>query len=405
MKTRRIGIIGAGPAGIMAALEAARNGARVLLLDSNPLVGRKIHVTGNGRCNISNRNTSAAHYTCADRTFLSTAFELCGHADTVVRLAELGIPTYHTPDGWCYPLSDSAAAVADALTAQLELAGVDVQLRRKVEDIGQRKGRFVITTSGGSQTYGVDRVVVACGGKAYPSLGSTGELFPLLEQTGHTIVPIYPALVPLTGQVKPFHKLQGVRLDVGIALFDGEEKLGETVGNLMFTQFGFSGPAAMDLSHLVSTRPGASLKLVIDLVPTHRETLATLLARYRSQPLPVGVVLGAVMPAKIPPVLLALSDLPADVRMSTISNAALDRLLHLISHLEVKVTGTREFKFAQLSTGGIPVSEVDPLTMGSRIVTGLHFAGEVLDVVGPCGGFNLQWVWTSGMLAGAGAAS
>ena len=405
MNAQRIGIIGAGPAGIMAALAAARGGARVLLLDSNPMIGRKIHVTGNGRCNISNLNTGAERYACADRSFLAAAFARCGHAETLARLAELGVPTYHTPDGWCYPLSDSAAAVADVLAAQLELAGVDVQLQRQVEDIERRKGRFVITTSGGAQTFGVDRVIVACGGKAYPTLGSTGELFPLLERMGHTVVAIRPALAPITGNVKHLHKLQGVRLDVHAALYTGERKLGETLGNLMFTQFGFSGPAAMDLSHLVSTRPGASLKLVLDLIPTHRAALTAVLARYRSQPVALGTLLEAVLPEKLPPVLLALAGRPGDVRIADVSDAELDRLLHLIGHLEVDVTGTREFKFAQLSTGGIPVSEVDPETMASRIVTGLHFAGEVMDVVGPCGGFNLQWAWTSGTLAGAGAAS
>ena len=405
MKTRRVGIIGAGPAGIMAALEAARCGARVLLLDSNSIVGRKILVTGNGRCNISNRHADEGIYACADRSFLSTAFEKCGHAESIARLAELGVPTYSTPDGWCYPLSESAAAVADVLAAQLELAGVDVQLQRKVEDITQRKGRFVLTTSGGSQTFGVDSVVVASGGKAYPSLGSTGELFPLLERMGHSVAPICPALAPLTASVKQFHKLQGVRLDVGAALFDDGRKLGETVGNLMFTQFGFSGPAAMDLSHLVSTRPHARLRLIIDLVPRHHDTLSALLSCYRMQLMPLGVLLEAVVPAKIPPVMLSLAGLPADVRVSAVQDAALDRLLRLMSHLEAEVTGTREFKFAQLSTGGIPVAEVEPQTMASRLIPGLHFAGEIMDVVGPCGGFNLQWAWTSGALAGVAAAS
>ena len=404
MGKRRVGVIGAGPSGIMAALEAVRHGAHVLLFDSNMMVGRKIHVTGNGRCNISNVDAAPEHYTCADREFLQVAFAQHGHSETVARLDELGIPTYTTPDGWCYPLSNSAATVANALAAQLDLAEVDVLLRYKIGDISRNKGRFVLTAGAPSQTYGVDRVVVACGGKAYPALGSKGELFPLLERLGHTVLPIYPALVPITGNVKQFHKLQGVRLDAGLTLLEGEHKLDETVGNLMFTQFGFSGPAAMDLSHLISTRPGASLTLVINLVPFHREQLSEVIARFRLEPVPLTAVLGSVMPVKIPPVVIPLAGLPADVPLSALSQRELDRLQHLITHLEVEVTGTREFKFSQLSTGGIPVTEVDPRTMESRGVPGLHFAGEVLDVVGPCGGFNLQWCWTSGAIAGKGAA-
>ena len=404
MSESSVGIIGAGPAGIMAALEATRHGAQVTLFDTNAAVGRKIHVTGNGRCNISNVHVAAERYTCADQKFLETAFGLYGHEMTIARLRELCIPTYSTPDGWCYPLSDSAAMVADALATMLDLAGVDVQLQRKVVDIRRSARGFALTIGGPSHVCEVDRLAVACGGKAYPALGSTGELFPVLGKLGHTIAPIYPALVPITGQMKQFHKLQGVRLDVGLSLWEGSRKLGETTGNLMFAQDGFSGPAAMDLSHLVSTRPGATLRLVIDLAALHRDELMGLIARMRRQPAPLRVVLGAVMPAKLPPVVMPMAGLDPEVKLSEVSQKELNRLLHLISHLEADVTGTRGFKFAQLSTGGIPVTEIDPRTMESRIVPGLHFAGEVVDVIGPCGGFNLQWCWTSGALAGHGLA-
>lgn len=405
MEKRRVGIIGAGPAGIMAALEAVRYGADVLLFDSNKMVGRKIHVTGSGRCNISNEHAAPERYTCADRAFLKSAFARHGHSETVARLDELGIPTYSTPDGWCYPLSNSAATVANALTGQLDLAGVDVQLQHKIWDISRDREQFVVTAGSPSQSYRVDRVVVACGGKANPVLGSKGSLFPLLERLGHTVLPLYPALAPITGNVGHLHKLQGVRLDVRLTLLEGKDKLGETVGNVMFTQPGFSGPAAMDLSHLISTRPGVPLTLVIDLVPFHQERLSEVIAQFRSEPVPLSVILGSVMTVNIPPVVIPLAGLPVDVPLPALSQKELDRLLHLITHLEVEVTGTGEFKFSQLSTGGIPVTEVDARTMGSRVIPGLHFAGEVLDVVGPCGGFNLQWCWTSGAIAGAGAAS
>jgi predicted Rossmann fold flavoprotein len=405
MQKQRVGIIGAGPAGIMAALEAVRYGAHVLLFDSNMMVGRKIHVTGNGRCNISNVDAAPERYTCADRAFLGVAFARHGHSETVARLDELGIPTYTTPDGWCYPLSNSAATVANALATQLDLAGVNVHLQHKIGDIRRDQERFFLAAGAPSQTYSVDRLVVACGGKAYPALGSTGELFPLLERLGHTVNALYPALAPITGDVRQLHKLQGVRLDVGLTLLEGEHKIGETVGNLMFTQLGFSGPAVMDLSHLISTRPDVSLTLVIDLVPFHRERLSEVIARFRSEPVPLAVILGSVMAVKIPPVVIPLAGLPVDVPLSALSQKELERLLHLITHLEVQVSGTREFKFSQLSTGGIPVTEVDPRTMASRVVPGLYFAGEVLDVVGPCGGYNLQWCWTSGAIAGIGTTS
>jgi predicted Rossmann fold flavoprotein len=406
----KVGIIGAGPTGMMAALEAAKRGTRVLLFDSNPMVGRKLLVTGNGRCNLTNANVAADRYTCADPAFLEQALAKFGHEHLIAALRELGIPTYATHDGWCYPLSNSAATVVDTFAVALKLAGVEVHLRHKITHIRRSKGKFALEADvpDGARTYTVERVVVAAGGKAHPALGSKGECFPLLEELGHTVVPVYPALVPIRAEVKQFHKLQGVRLDVGLALYQGDKKLGETVGNLLFTQFGFSGPASMDLSHLVSTHLGSghegpSLRLTLNLIPYHLKELRQLVARRRAEPIPVRVVLGAVLPVKIPPVFLPLAGLSPDVRLNQISNRDLEKLLDLLTGISVKVKGTRSFKFSQLSTGGVPVTEVIPSTMASRRVKGLYLAGEVLDVVGPCGGYNLQYAFTSGAIAGMAA--
>lgn len=399
-----IGIIGAGPAGMMAALEASRRGARVLLFDTNPMVGRKLLVTGNGRCNITNVHAAPGRYACADPAFLEAAFGICGHRETVARLHELAIPTYCLPDGWCYPVSDSAAAVRQTFEAALDLAGVEVRLQTKISDLRAEGGRIVLTVGGGPNTLAVDRAIVATGGMAYPALGSKGDFFSILERLGHTVAPIRPALAPIEADVRAFHKLQGVRLDVGLSLIEGNRALGATVGNLMFTQSGFSGPAPMDLSHLVSARPGTDLTLSIDLLACTRDTLLDLIARKRSEPVPVSVILSSVMPPKIPPVVLPMAGLAADARLSGLSDAELQRLLDLLGHLTARVKGTGGFKAAQVSSGGVPVTEVDPRTMASRIVPGLHFAGEVLDVIGPCGGYSLQWAWTSGVVAGMGVA-
>jgi predicted Rossmann fold flavoprotein len=406
MRLKRIGIIGAGPAGMMAALEAAKRGAQVLLFDTNPMVGRKLLVTGNGRCNLSNANVAADRYTCADPAFLEQALATFGHERLIAALRALGIPTYSTHDGWCYPLSNSAATVADALAAALELAGVEIHLKTPIADV-QRAKAFILEAKDG-RAYAVERVIVAAGGQAHPTLGSTGECFPLLEKLGHTVAPVRPALVPIRADVKQFHKLQGVRLDVGLALYQGNKKLGETIGNLLFTQFGFSGPAPMDLSHLVSTHltndpTTPPLRLTLNLIPDHFEELGQIILRKRAEPIPVRVVLGAVLPAKVPPVFLQLAGLAHDVRLNQISNQDLEKLLSLLTGISVTVKGTRGFQFSQLSTGGVPVTEVAPSTMASRRVQRLYLAGEVLDVVGPCGGYNLQFAFSSGAIAGMAA--
>ncbi|MBC7238665.1 MAG: aminoacetone oxidase family FAD-binding enzyme, partial [Chloroflexi bacterium] len=245
-RNRHIAIVGAGPAGIFAALAARERGARVSLLDTNETVGRKLLVTGNGRCNITNVHASAERYVCADRAFVATALGLFGHPQTVARLRDLAILTYATPDGWCYPLSESAATVVAAFEAALRLAGVEIHLKTKVSDLAPVGGKWQLTIGGGPHKMEADRVIVSSGGKAYPALGSKGELFPVLERLGHHIEPVYPALVPLTAQMRTFHKLQGVRLDAGLRLYEGVRILGEAVGNLLFTSTGLSGPAAMD---------------------------------------------------------------------------------------------------------------------------------------------------------------
>jgi predicted Rossmann fold flavoprotein len=220
-------------------------------------------------------------------------------------------------------------------------------------------------------------------------------------------VPLRPALAPLLADMKRLNALQGVRLDVGLTLSDGDREsprvLGATLGNVMFTQTGLSGPAAMDLSHLVSASPSAALMLAINLVPRAHDELQALLSRKRGEAMPARVWLGAALPAKVPGVLLALAGIAEEALLRDLSEQDLRRLDGLLTGLPLRVTGTRGFQYAQVSAGGVPVTEVDPTNMASRRVPGLHLAGEVLDVVGPCGGYNLQFAWTSGVLAGAGA--
>jgi predicted Rossmann fold flavoprotein len=401
-----VGVVGAGPAGIMAALESARNGARVLLFDTNAVVGRKLLVTGNGRCNISNDHAAPGRYICRSADFLAALFAACDQPAVIARLDELGIPTYATADGWRYPLSDSAAAVGDTLAAQLELAGVELHLQTRVADARPDGAGFTLALGGPGRTVHVDRLVVATGGKASPALGSRGDFVLILEMLGHATAPMRPALVPLLADIRPVHKLQGVRLDVGLTLYRGEQVLGAAMGNLLFTDTGLSGPVAMNLSHLVGDDVGRASPLTasIDLLPEHAAALEAILARGSSQGLPLRVSLGAVLPAKVPPVILALAGLPDEVSLAEVGAEQRARVWHLLRDLRLTVTGTRGFAQAQLSTGGVPVMEVDGRTMASRRVPRLYLAGETLDVIGPCGGYNLHFAWASGMLAGAAAA-
>ena len=401
-----VAVIGAGASGLMAALQAARAGAAVTLFERNPQVGRKLLVTGSGRCNITNASAAASRYACADPAWLEALFSHFDVDDLLAFLGEIGVAVYHTSDGWYYPRSDSAQTVVDAFASALEQSGVVLRPGVQVTGVSRKRAGFSLhlRQDGGEKDESFERVILCAGGKAYPSLGSRGELFPALERLGHTVLPKRPALAPLLADLGALNVLQGVRLDAGARLWQGDICLGSSAGNLIFTQFGINGPAVMDLSYLVSARPEAKLSLALDLLAFHRPQFEEQLARLRSTPTPVRVLLGGFFPPKVGALYLRLAGIAADARLDTVGDPPLARLVALLGDTRLTVKGVRGFEYCQVSAGGVPVTEVDPLTLESRRVPGLNLAGETLDVVGPCGGYNLQFAFSSGALAGQAAA-
>jgi predicted Rossmann fold flavoprotein len=382
-----------------AALFAARAGRQVTLIDGNPMVGRKLLVTGAGRANLTNRAVSAARYTCEDTGWMDKVLGAFGHEETLAFLESIGVLTYATYDGWCYPLSESAQSVVDAFASALDQAGVQVLLDHKVSTIRKFKGGFRLEFKT-QQPHDCQNLLVAAGGAAYPTLGSRGQLFSSLKALGHTVRPLLPALAPVTCEMEPYMKLQGVRFDANARLYEKEWLIAETTGNLIFTAWGLNGPAVMDLSHHISARKGKELTLKLNPLFASESALRALLREKRDTPILLTVLLGAVLPPKIAPVLLPMAGLSAMTRLNEAGDAALEKLLRLLTSIPFKVSGVRGFEYCQVSSGGVPVSEVDPLNMRSRLVPGLQLAGETLDVVGPCGGYNLQFAFSSGALAG-----
>ncbi len=390
-----------------AALQAAWNGAAVTLFERNEKVGRKLLVTGSGRCNLTNDAVAAGKYACADPAWMETLLGSFGVNDLLTMLAAIGIPAHKTSDGWYYPLSESAQSVVEAFASALELAGVTLYTQAWVSELRPtRKGLAVyFRRGGGEQVNTFEQVIVSTGGLAYPALGSRGEMFPILEALGHTVLPQRPALAPVLAELGSFKPLQGVRLDVGAALWQGAQCLGTSLGNLIFTDWGLNGPAVMDLSHLVSARPEATLELSLDLLAFFPEQFDDLLAQKRNSPMPLRVFLGAFFPPKVVQVYLKNARLAEESPLNQVPAGDLKRLVAMLKDTRLPVEGVRGFKYCQVSAGGVPVDEVDPQTLASRRVTGLFLTGETLDVVGPCGGYNLQYAFSSGALAGRAAAN
>lgn len=382
-----------------AALFAARAGWKVQLIDRNEKVGRKLLVTGAGRANLTNQNMDASRYPSVDPQWMQQVLDQFGYNELIVFFRSIGIPTYATHDGWTYPLSESAQSVVDAFENALKLAGVKLLLNQRITAIRKEADGFVLTSADKVELR-TPHLVIASGGKASPALGSTGDLFSSLRTLSHHINPVLPALAPLTAEMKPWQKLQGVRLDARASLYENDLLLAETTGNLIFTAWGLNGPAVMDISHHVSARPGARLELRLNVLFDREDELRMLVKDFRRTPTPLATLMSSVVAPKLAAVILPMCRLPVEVKLNAINEAQVEKVLRLLKAMPISITGVRGFEYCQVSAGGVPTSEVDPLNMRSRVVPGLFLAGETVDVIGPCGGYNLQFAFSSGAIAG-----
>jgi predicted Rossmann fold flavoprotein len=394
-----IGIIGAGPAGIMAALKANFGESKVLLFDSNAQIGRKLLVTGSGRCNITNLNANPSSYACSNPTQLKPLFDRYSPSNLLKEFRKVGILTYATPDSWCYPVSESAATVVDAFSQALGQTSIELHLNTTITRILDHSDGFRLTSKD-STAFRINKLIIAAGGKAYPTLGSTGTLFPVLQKMGHTVNTVMPALAPLEADLGISQRLRGVRMDVTARLLKKDLVLGETTGNLIVTAWGFNGPAVMNLSHLVSLNEGSDLELELDLLTQNKTDLQQILKEHQGSTSMLRVLLGAALPHKVPPVILNLAGLQPDIRCDRVNAEKMKLVWQMLTALRFKISGTRGFEFCQLKVGGVPLDEIQAEDFQSKKIPGLYLAGEVLDVVGPCGGYNLQFAFASGALAG-----
>lgn len=424
-KQTAVVVVGGGASGMIAAIAAARAGAVVTLLERNDRLGKKLLATGNGRCNLGNRNFH--HQDLTDQNsekedFACLAYKVLPLAESFEFLHDLGIYHREESSGRLYPYSEQAASVLDSLRLELEhdsvkvVPGAKVDQIRKVQDKSGAQ-RFMVR-DGQGRTFQADRLILATGGMAGPQFGSRGDGYRLAASFGHTLVPPKPILVQMTSDRIFFAQLKGVRSKAKVTLLQSETRTSDSKvkvialeeGEVQFTETGLSGICIFDLSrvmqHQIQQAEGNYLVSIDFLPELPREELEEMLAN-RSRELGHQTneqFLQGLLNKKLVPVLLRECSIAAQHQVQAITAAQLSILSSTLKDWRIPVTGTRGWEDAQVTAGGIPVTEVHGDTMESRKMPGLYLAGELLDLDGKCGGYNLQWAWTSGILAGRNAA-
>lgn len=397
-------VAGGGAAGLVASIVAARRGADVLLIEYNDVLGKKILATGNGKCNYTNRNLRLEHYFGAKPSFLEQVFATFGEKDTEQFFLELGIEPSEK-DGLLYPRSYQAKSVQMALIREVKRLSISTVLKQQVKRIEKNEEGFCVATAE-KLTYQARNVILACGGKASAISGSRGDGYYLASCLGHTIVPQAPALVQLHCEDALMAQANGVRCDAGISTWIAGERVAFWQGELQITDYGISGIVVFQASRQAAyaCAAGKEVYCEIDFLPEYRDDeaikmLQRRLCCYGKEKTLAQALEGLIQDKLIPPV-LKRAHLQGDSDAAQCTKDMITMLLGALRHYKIKVIDTHGFQHAQVTAGGIDTKQISPTTMESLLVPGLFFAGEIVDVDGICGGYNLQWAWSSGAIAG-----
>ncbi len=407
MSRRKVAVIGGGAAGMMAAIFAARHGDAVTVFEKNAKIGRKLYITGKGRCNLTNNcdSKTVIENTPTNGRFLYSALNRFSPADTMRFFEENGLPLKTERGHRVFPVSDKAADVVDTLLHTAKREGVQITFQR-VDELLIKDG-IVIGLKTGTKELPFDKVIVACGGCSYPLTGSTGDGYRFARQAGHTVTTLKPSLVPLeTEEIIPAEMVQLLLKNVALTVIDthqGGKKLYTDFGELQFMRYGVAGAVMLSASAHMKEMSPERYRLLIDLKPALSEEklearlLREINARHRET---VSSLLRSLLPAAMLMLFLSKAGLSPDKNCSEITRTERRQLLMLLKAFPLTVKGFRPIEEAIVTSGGVSVREIDPKTMASKLVKGLYFAGEVIDVDAYTGGFNLQCAFATGVLAG-----
>ena len=405
MKRYDIVVVGGGAAGMIAAITAARNGASVLILEHMEAIGKKILSTGNGKCNYTNRRQGVEWYYGDDPAFVLPVLEQFGYEETITFFEELGVRPKEK-NGYYYPASEQASAVLEVLKMELRRLKVQILYQIGIRRIESEEKGFTFETKDG--TYSSRFCIMATGGKAAKKTGSDGSGFLYLERLGHSLIDIVPALVPLQGKQPFFKDIAGIRAEISIDLYSNRQHVASENGELQLTDYGISGIPVFQLSRLASKAlsDGKEVYAILNFAPAICETelLGILMNRFLQKEKTAAEALIGMYQSKLIPLFLKLANINETINSNKVTKLQIKALAAVIGHFRVDIIGTKKFDFAQTTAGGVKTKEIENQTLESKLVPGLYLAGEVIDIDGKCGGYNLQWAWASGYVAGNSAA-
>ena len=397
----KIAVIGGGASGITAAITAARNSAEVTVYERMDRIGKKILATGNGRCNYTNKNCTVSRYHGQNPEFIIPALKAFGVPDTVSFFDGLGMLTRFEPDGKAYPYSYQASAVLDVLRFSLDDLNVKTVLNFEVSKILKTDNGFIIKSYDGREAY-AQRVILASGGRASSFLGSNGSGYEIAKDLGHTITEVFPSLVQIKTDTAYVKALKGIKIDARVT-FCAKDKIFESIGEVLFTEYGLSGPAIFDISRHCGEYKNAKLKLDL-LYDMDYNRLVSLLRKRRCEKRNLENFFVGILNKKLGMTIMKYANLlPYSRPSSELSDTEIFHLADCVKEFSLEILGTMSWNNAQVTAGGIDCAEIDAATMQSKLVKGLYICGEVADIDGDCGGFNLQWAWSSGYVAGKSA--
>lgn len=404
---KKIIVIGGGAAGMIAAISANLNGGQVILLERNDRVGKKLLATGNGRCNYTNINLNINNYHGFNSKFAYSVLSQFGVDSTMEFFESMGITPAVEPNGKVFPLSYQSSSMLDVLRYEIANEGIELITEAYVTSIKKDKKYTVILEDG--RKFQGDKVIVATGGMALPNSGSDGNGYTLCKELGHNVVDVFPGLVQLELDGDVFKPLTGTKFLGRAGIYIDNKLILEDTGDILFTNYGISGPPILQLSRtaLENLRKGKEVEIRVSILHTKNieELYEYLVYRFSLMPkknIEIGLI-GLINKKLILPILRE-ANIDKNINSANLSNEEIRRLAETLLSWSFKVTGSQPWAHAQITAGGIDTQEINNKTMESKIHSGLYIVGELVDIDGDCGGYNLQWAWSSGYIAGENAA-